>query len=55
MPPAPPTAMDLQREADRVILGRYAPAGVLVNEDLEILQFRGRTGDYLEPPRARPA
>lgn len=40
---------DVQREADRVVLGRYAPAGVLINENLEILQFRGRTGPYIEP------
>lgn len=45
-----PTTSDLQREADRVALGRFAPAGVLVNEELEVLQYRGRTGPYLEPP-----
>ena len=38
------------REGGRpLLLGRYAPAGVLVNADLEILQFRGKTGPYLEP------
>jgi len=41
---------DFQKEADRILLGRYAPAGVLVNSNLEILQFRGRTSPYLEPP-----
>ena len=41
--------LDVQREADRVLLGRYAPASVLVNDDLEILQFRGHTGQYIEP------
>ena len=41
---------DFQKEADRVLLGRYAPAGVLVNSNLEVLQFRGRTSPYLEPP-----
>ncbi|MGE5611709.1 MAG: CheR family methyltransferase, partial [Bacillota bacterium] len=59
-PPAPaegkapaqrlPTVADLQKEADRIALNRYAPAGVLVNEELEVLQFRGRTRRYLEPP-----
>ncbi|MFB3853684.1 MAG: CheR family methyltransferase [Vicinamibacterales bacterium] len=38
-----------QKEANRVILDRYGPPGVLVNEDLQIIQFRGRTGAYLEP------
>jgi two-component system, chemotaxis family, CheB/CheR fusion protein len=42
-------AFDVQREADRVLLGRFAPASVLVNEHMEILQFRGHTGSYLEP------
>ena len=50
-PPVPvsrATPVDLQREADRLIIGRYAPAGVLINDALEIVQFRGRTGPYLE-------
>ncbi len=44
-----PSALDLTREADRIVLARFAPAGVLVNEDLKILQFRGHTGPFLEP------
>jgi two-component system CheB/CheR fusion protein len=40
---------NLFSDADRLILRRFAPAGVLVNEDMEILQFRGQTGPYLEP------
>ena len=40
---------DLLREVDRILLGKYAPAGVLVNEAAEILQFRGHTSPYLEP------
>ncbi len=44
------TPADFQKEADRILLGRYAPAGVLVNSNLEVLQFRGRTSPYLEPP-----
>jgi len=52
---APQTALDrtspldLQREADRLVLGRYAPPSVLINDRCEILQFRGRTSPYLEP------
>ena len=52
-PPAP-QARDFQKEADRILLGRYAPPGVLVDENFEILQFRGRTGAYLEPPAGEP-
>ena len=43
------TGFDYQKEADRVVLGRYTPPGVVVNEHLDILQFRGHTGPYLEP------
>ena len=32
------------------MLGRYGPAGVLVTDDYEVLQFRGRTAPYLEVP-----
>ena len=38
------------READRVALSRYAPPGVLINENMDVLQFRGRTSLFLEPP-----
>src|ERR1051326_6230217 len=37
------------READRVLLARFCPPGVIINENLEIVQFRGRTSPYLEP------
>ena len=42
------SAAALEKEADRLILGRYAPAGVVVNADMQIMQFRGKTGPYLE-------
>ncbi len=41
--------VDLHREVDRLLLKKFAPPGVVVNEELEILQFRGHTGAYLEP------
>src|SRR5205823_1214507 len=43
------TAMDVQKEADRVLLSRYAPVGVVADETMTVLQFRGRTAPYLEP------
>ncbi len=42
-------ALDVQREADRVLLNRFAPVGVVVDETMTVLQFRGRTALYLEP------
>jgi two-component system CheB/CheR fusion protein len=43
------TALDVQREADRIVLTRYAPVGVVIDETMTVLQFRGRTSPYLEP------
>ena len=40
---------DVYREADRYLLNRFAPSSVLVNSDLEVIQFRGDTGQYLTP------
>jgi two-component system, chemotaxis family, CheB/CheR fusion protein len=37
-----------QREADRLLLAHYAPASLLVDEELTILQFRGETSPYIE-------
>jgi two-component system CheB/CheR fusion protein len=42
-------APDPQREADRIVLAQYGPPGVIVNDALEIMNFRGHTGAYLEP------
>ena len=50
----PAATIDLGKYVDRLLLSKYAPAGVLVNEKMEILQFRGRTGAYLEPPVGSP-
>jgi two-component system CheB/CheR fusion protein len=48
-PEEAPTGLDLTREADRIVLARFTPAGVIVDENLKILQFRGHTGPFLEP------
>jgi len=44
-----------QREADRLLLADYAPASVLVDEELNILQFRGGTGPYVEHASGPPS
>jgi two-component system CheB/CheR fusion protein len=61
--PVPPVAgkttephrvpVDLQREADRLLLARYAPPSVVVNEQLEIVQTKGHTGAFLELPTGK--
>ena len=45
-----PQEPELGREADRILLAKYAPAGVIVNDDMQVLHVRGRTGPYLELP-----
>jgi two-component system CheB/CheR fusion protein len=42
-------ANDAQKEADRILINRYAPPGVVLNEGHEILQFRGDTSPFLRP------
>ncbi|NIP72969.1 MAG: PAS domain-containing protein [Gammaproteobacteria bacterium] len=46
-PVGPVTA--LHREAERLILRKYAPPGVVIDERMQIAEFRGHTGPYLEP------
>lgn len=43
-------ALRAQREADRLLLNQFSPPGVLVTADLQVVQFRGSTSEYLEPP-----
>jgi two-component system CheB/CheR fusion protein len=45
----PQSEKALQTEVSRIIVDRYAPPGVVVDNDLQIVQFRGQTGAYLEP------
>lgn len=52
--PRPQPARDARRQADHVLLSRYAPAGVVVNERFEVIEFRGRIGGYLEPAPGQP-
>ena len=47
--PRPQSVQEVQRAADQIVLGSYAPAGVVIDHQLQVVQFRGRTGDFLEP------
>ncbi|MEJ7587460.1 MAG: chemotaxis protein CheB [Ferruginibacter sp.] len=40
---------DFQKTADDILLSRFTPAGVVVNELMDIVHFRGATGSFLEP------
>jgi two-component system CheB/CheR fusion protein len=43
------TIDSIQILADELLLQRFAPASVLINEQGDILYITGRTGKYLEP------
>jgi two-component system, chemotaxis family, CheB/CheR fusion protein len=45
--------LEMQKQADRIVLNQYAPVGVIINSDLDILQFRGQTSPYLQPAPGR--
>ena len=48
-------AANLASLADRKVLELYGPPGVVVNEDLDVVHIRGRTGAYLEPMPGAPS
>ena len=49
IPEAPSNQSNLADLADQIVLSQFAPVGVVVNAQLEIVQFRGQIGHYLEP------
>jgi two-component system CheB/CheR fusion protein len=51
--PRPVGTRDVLREADRLVLSQ-APAGVVIDEALDILQFRGDTAPYLSQAAGAP-
>lgn len=51
---APPAVSNVEKEAERVLMNRFVPASIVVNEQMEIVQFRGKTGAYLEPATGNP-
>ncbi len=46
---------DFQKTADDIILSKYTPAGVIVNEAMEIVNFRGNTASFLEQLPGKPS
>jgi two-component system CheB/CheR fusion protein len=40
--------LELQRAADRIVLARYAPPGLIVDDRLNVLQARGQTAPFVE-------
>src|ERR1017187_2255377 len=45
--------VDVRQEVDRVLLSRYSLAPVVVDEDLEVLEIRGKASAFLSLPAGR--
>ncbi len=45
---------DYKKIADIILLNKFIPASVIVNGDLDIIHFRGKTGSFLEFPPGEP-
>ena len=54
-PQEAPREYDPRKEAERIVLERYAPAGVVLNEGLEVLNFQGDIGPYMRPSSGPPS
>src|SRR6202020_146769 len=46
---------DFQRSADEMVIARFSPPGLVINEEMEIVQIRGLTGAWLEPSPGKPS
>jgi two-component system CheB/CheR fusion protein len=45
---------DVLREADRLVLAEHGPPGAIIDDDMNIVQVRGRTAPYLELSPGEP-
>jgi two-component system, chemotaxis family, CheB/CheR fusion protein len=45
---------DVPKEADRLVLAEHGPPGAVIDDDLNIVQVRGRTAPYLELSPGEP-
>jgi two-component system, chemotaxis family, CheB/CheR fusion protein len=50
----PEAVSTVEKAADRALFNRFVPASIVVNEEMEIVHFRGKTGSYLEPASGHP-
>jgi two-component system, chemotaxis family, CheB/CheR fusion protein len=49
-----PAALSVEKAVEQTLLSRFAPASIVVNSEMEIVQFWGKTGAYLEPASGNP-
>jgi two-component system CheB/CheR fusion protein len=50
-----PAPFTMEREVEHLLVNRFIPVSIVVNDQLEIVQFHGKTGAYLEPPAGQPS
>jgi two-component system CheB/CheR fusion protein len=46
---------DIESMIERIVLDEYAPCGVLIDSGMEVVQFRGHTGRFLESAAGKPS
>ncbi|MGF1938472.1 MAG: chemotaxis protein CheB [Nostoc sp. ChiQUE02] len=51
----PSNEFDLDRKIDQLILNRYAPVGVVINNKMDVLQLRGEIDLYLKLSPGKPS
>ena len=49
-----PAPFTVDNEVEQLLINRFVPASVVVNDQMEIVQFQGKTGAYLEPAAGQP-
>ena len=47
--------MDMENLVEQIVLSEYAPCGVLIDSNMDVVQFRGHTGRYLESAAGKPS
>jgi two-component system CheB/CheR fusion protein len=49
-----PAPFTVDNEVEQLLINRFVPASIVVNDQMEIVQFQGKTGPYLEPAAGHP-
>ena len=49
-----PAPFTVENEVEQLLVNRFVPASVVVNDQMDIVQFQGKTGPYLEPAAGHP-
>jgi two-component system CheB/CheR fusion protein len=49
-----PAPFTVENEVEQLLINKFVPASVVVNDQMQIVQFQGKTGTYLEPASGQP-